>query len=169
MKLRDATPERLTLEDRPWITGIMIGGFTLILVGLGLGFILQGDLTGGLLMAGVGGGLGFLAFWAFVRRTIVFLDRAARVVLIREASLFGQTERRHPLSTVRRATVETSRSSKGGSTHRPALEMSDGSVLPLRTVYISGRGAHDVAAQVNEWLALEGATDGAAGRTGETA
>lgn len=157
MKVTHNTPERLTLDDRPWIVGVLLIGFTLIFLAVGINLLLNAEVFGGLMMGGVGGGLGFLAFWGFVRRTIVFLDRAAGVVLIREASLFGQTETTYPLASVRRARVESSRSGQGSSTHRPALEMGDGSRLPLRKAYISGQGAGRVVAALNDWLDRPGA------------
>jgi len=50
------------------------------------------------------------------------------------------------------AEVQISRSSKGGSTYRPALRLAGGGTRELVSVYTSGGGAGQVAGAINRWL-----------------
>jgi hypothetical protein len=157
MKIIAESPDRLMLEDRPWILGGILVGVILFFVLIAL-LTAQGNLWLGLGM-GLGAAMFGLAFVVFVRRVIVIFDRGARAVVIRSVSLLGQSEQTLALAHLRGAVVETSisRSSGGGrrsgtsKTHRPALQTPDG-LVPLTQIYSGGPGAERAAAAINAWL-----------------
>lgn len=162
MKIRQHDPDRLTLEERPWILGVILIAVILIFllvavfsigdnVWLGLGMVLGAAMFG-------------MAFAVFVVRVIVIFDRSAAAVVIRSAGLFGQKERTLSFADLRGAIVETSISHSSGSssggrrrrrtttmTHRPSLQTAQG-VVPLTEVYSGGTGAERAVAAINDWL-----------------
>lgn len=160
MKILQHDPDRLTLEERPWILGVILIVVILIFllfavatigdnVWLGLGMVLGAAMFG-------------MAFAVFVVRVIVIFDRSAAAVVIRSAGLFGQKEKTLPFADLRSAVVETSISHSTGSssggrrrgttmTHRPSLQTAQG-VVPLTEVYSGGKGAERAVAAINEWL-----------------
>ncbi|GGL75516.1 hypothetical protein [Wenxinia marina] len=151
MKVTGDTPERLTLERRPWILGLAIIAFTLLFVGIGAAGAAAGEIAPALAF-GLGGlFIGGVAFAAFVRRTQVIFDRAEGSVTIRTRSVMGYRESVHALDDVAEAVLQISRSSKGSDTRRPALRVADGTV-PLVPVYVSGRGPRRVVTAINDWL-----------------
>lgn len=159
MKIRDVTPERLTIESRPWLLGVVLIVVIVMLAGIAL-FMLSENAWVSL---GLGGAAALIAvmFVIFVRRVLVILDRTAGVVVIRTATLLGQREQSLPLADVRQAGIESFRSTSpsGGrsrtrSTHRPVLETANGPV-PLTLISTSGGGAEQVAMAINRWLAAQ--------------
>lgn len=159
MRILDTSPHRLTLEDRPWLLGIILTIailFPLLLAlatwreSLWLGFAM-------VLMAALFG----VAFGVFVRRVTVIFDRDTATVAIRTKSVLGPSETTHPLAQLSRASVETSisrsTSSNGGRsttsrTHRTVLHIGE-EIVPLTLVYSGGDGAERMATAINDWLA----------------
>ena len=149
------TADRLTLEARPWLLGVILTAAILVMLLIGLANL--ADEPGLGLGMFLGAGLFGLCFTVFVRRVIVIFDRTAGAVVIRTASVLGQTEKTLPLSDIRGAEVETSisTSSSGGRshTHRPVLRLTGQTEpFPLTQVYSSGAGAEFVVQAVNRWL-----------------
>ena len=163
MRIAEETPDRLTLEEKPWVIGGVLAFLIVVLLliallnlgsnnWLALGMTLAAALLGG-------------AFVAFVRRVIVIFDRTAGAVVIRTASVMGQTEATYPLSDIRGASVQTSvsRTSNKGTgrntvskTHRPVLHLPGGDI-PLTEVYSGGDSADRMAEAVIRWLGLPAA------------
>lgn len=160
MKVRSNTPDRLVLERAPWLLGLMLIAFVLIFVGVGLAMTLSGELMG-LFILLFGGGIGAAAFLAFVRKTQVIFDTTAASVTHRVQTMFGFTETVIPLAAVDEASIQTSRGDQTDM-HRPVLMMAEAHperVVPLVTVYVSGRSAFKTRDVVNAWLADLGDTD----------
>lgn len=158
MRIAETTPDRLTLESRPWVLGSALVVAMLVFLGLGLATFATEPWLG--LGMGLGAALTAVLFVVFVRRVIVIFDRRAGGVVIRTASLLGQTERTLRLADVTGAGVETSisRSTSSSSfrdtvshTHRPVLQTTTGDV-PLTIIYSSGNGAAQMAEAINLWL-----------------
>lgn len=159
MRIRQDTPDRLVLEDRPWLLGSILAAVTL---GLGaLALTLGADSLWRGFGLGLGAALFGAGFVAFVRRVIVIFDRGAGAVVIRSVGLLGQTEATHPLTAityarvqtaVNRSTSQTGKLASTSETHRVVLDL-HGSTLPLTQVYSGGPGAAACAAAVNRWLA----------------
>jgi hypothetical protein len=156
MRIAEDLPERLTLEARPWALGSVLVAAILLFCALSL-FTVGQNLWLGLGMA-LGAALFGLAFVVFVRRIIVIFDRPAQAVVIRTASLLGQTEVTHPLPAIRAAGIETqisANSSTGGrsQTHRTVLQFHGGArPEPLTQIYSGGQGAQRMADAINRWL-----------------
>jgi hypothetical protein len=160
MRIAEETPDRLTLESRPWVLGAVL--IAVILLMLWIAWATFGDepwLGIGMVL---GAGLFGVAFVAFVRRVIVIFDRKAGAVVIRTASLMGQSERTLPLDDIEKAAVDTrisrNRSSSSGSdtisrTHATVLETPTGQVH-LTQVYSGGDGAERIATAINRWLGV---------------
>lgn len=163
MRILESSPRRLILEDRPWALGIIL---TLaILLPLLLALATWRESPWLAFAMGLVASLFGIAFVAFVRRVIVIFDRDAGAVVIRTASLTGQTESTHALPGISHAGVETSinrsTSSSGSSsgvstsrTHRTVLNVA-GKVVPLTEVHSAGDGAERMAAAINTWLAKD--------------
>lgn len=159
MRIVATTPDRLTIESRPWVLGIALILAILIFLGVAL-FTVATEPWLALGMA-LGGALIGVMFVVFVRRVLVILDRPSGTVVIRTATLPGQTERSLRLADITGAGVETMVSRSIGSshsdlsvshTHRPVLRTATGDV-PLTLVYSSGDGAARMAEAINRWLA----------------
>jgi hypothetical protein len=159
MWIKANTPDRLVLEDRPWLLGSILA-FVIVFMAF-LALVLGADALWRGVVFGLGAALFGGAFVAFVRRVIVILDRGAGAVVIRSVGLLGQTETTLPLADIAAAAVETvvnrSTSTNGrlpsvSETHRVVLQVK-GQPVPLTRVYSAGPGAANCAAAINHWLA----------------
>jgi hypothetical protein len=156
MVIREETPDRLVIDDRPVLIAVLLGLGLLVVAGVTMALMSAGQ-WGGAAMLGLGTVLVGAAIALFVRRTMLFLDRPSGTVLIRSTTVFGTNEQRHALSALRGAQVQTSRSGKGGPAHRPALLLSGGQAVPITPIYTSGRGAGRAVEAIERWLATGGA------------
>ncbi len=160
MKVTRNTPNQLILSNAPWLIGIMLVVFILCFVGAGLFMATEGGegIFFGIFFALVGGGLGFGAFCVFVRRVQVILDRRTNSIVIRRQSIFGYDTVEHDLSNLSHAEVETTTSSRKGTSskmHRPVLILEKGMSAgrhPIVEAYVSGGGAQRMVDAVNGWL-----------------
>ncbi|WP_425085605.1 hypothetical protein [Ruegeria profundi] len=160
MKVSRNNPDQLILSNTPWLIGIMLVVFILCFVGAGLFMATEGGegILFGIFFALVGGGLGFGAFCVFVRRVQVILDRRSNSILIRRQSIFGYDTVEHDLSNLSHAEVETTTSSRKGTSskmHRPVLILEKGMSAgrhPIVEAYVSGCGAQRMVDAVNAWL-----------------
>lgn len=155
MKITSDTPDLLIVDDRPLFIGIMLTGFILVFVGVGVSIALTGELLG-LLFAFLGGGLGLGAFAVFVRRVQVIFHRPDGYVELRRRNLFGGSRVRHDLREISRAEIEESHSSDNGTTYRVVLVIDAGQSVgrhPVTLAYSNGSGHHRAADAINRWLA----------------
>lgn len=152
MRVRTETPDLLVLDDRPLMIALLLLVFALLDLGVVMALASQGDWAG-VGMLGLGLPMMAVAWYFFVRRTIVFLDRSTGLVTRRVAMLVGQTEERLPLSDVVGAETQSPTMSKGRSTYKPVLILRNGGRHPLLSVSTSGRGPSRAVAAINRWLA----------------
>jgi hypothetical protein len=158
MRIAETTPDRLTLEARPWVLGAILIAVILFMLLLAWGTLAEAPWLA--LGMALGAGLFGLAFVVFVRRVLVIFDRPAGAVVIRTATVLGTSETTLPLATIRSAGVETSVSTTSSSgrrsqTHRPVLRLHGGArPHPLTEVYSGGQGAAMVAQAINRWLGV---------------
>jgi hypothetical protein len=150
MKIKENTPDRLVIEDRPILLAVLLSLFILIVAAGAVALAMDGRWAKAGLVAVFLPIVGAVLV-IFVRRIILFLDRSADVALLRAVTLRGQTETRWPLDSVTGAVVQTS-SDGDGPAHRPALTLADGTTAPLTPVYTSGGGAARATTAINGWL-----------------
>ncbi|WP_135448328.1 MULTISPECIES: hypothetical protein [Tabrizicola] len=164
MRIAEITPDRLTLDSRPWALGLILILAILFFLGVAL-FTLRDEpwLAFGMTL---GAALMGVMFVIFVRRVLVIFDRPTGVVVIRTATLLGRAHRSLRLADIMAAGVETTLShsstdASSGSTatytHRPILKTTTGDV-PLTQIHSSGDGAARTAEAINRWLAGAGGT-----------
>lgn len=158
MRILETTPQRLVVEDRPMVLGVILAVVIVFLAFLAL-VTASENLWIALalaVMAALFGG----AFVLFVRKVTAIFDRDAKVVIIASKTMLGNTETSRPLSDLAGASVETSisrsTSSSGGRattsrTHRTVLHFGDETV-PLTLVFSGGDGAERAAKAINTWL-----------------
>ncbi len=159
MRIVTNSPDRLMLEEKPWLLGVIIAAAILIFVMMAL-LMLGDSIWMGLAMF-LGAGLFGAAFVVFVRRVVVIFDRSAGAVVIRSVGVLGQSEQTLALADIAGVEVETtiSTSTQSGrrsssKTHRATLLTRQGKV-PLTEVYSGGNGAADAAQAVKGWLGLQ--------------
>jgi hypothetical protein len=159
MKVTRNTPDQLIIADTPWLISIALTCFILIFVAAGL-LAASEEPWFGFPFATIGAGIGAVAFWAFVRRVQVIIDRPANTLTIRRQSILGYQSVTHALSDLSRAVVETSVSNNRSSGSRTPMNratlifdtgMSAGA-HPITEVYTSGQGASRAARAINTWL-----------------
>lgn len=153
MKVITNTPDLLVVEDRPVLIALLLIGFILVFLAVGLGLLLAGEWLG-LVFALGGGGAGFLAFWGFVRRVQVVFHRPGAYVEFRRRNIFRGARVRHALGEINRAEVEENRSSDG-ATYRVVLVVPEGQSAgrhPVTLAYSSGRSHARAAEAINTWL-----------------
>jgi len=154
MKVTRNTPQQLIIANSPWLIGLLLTGFILIFVAVGL-FLLSEGVWAGLVFAVFGGGIGFGAFAAFVRRVQLILDRPSDTITLRARSLFGYSEVQHKLSSLSRADLESTTSSKGTTLYRPTLILDQGmsaGAHPIIQAFTNTSGPGRVVDAINNWL-----------------
>lgn len=150
MKITTHTPDLLIVEDRPWLIGLAMTGFTLFIVVAGVATWADGNPVKGvfiLLLAALAGGGGF---WAFVRRSQAVFHRPEGWVELRSRTVTGPSRVRHKLSEIDAALVEDYSDS-----HRVVLRIPSGESEgrhPITPVYTSGSHHEAIAATINDWL-----------------
>jgi len=161
MQVTHETPDRLVLEQRPWVLGAVL--IVCIVILLALAMVLWSATAWLTLGFGLAALLLAVCFVVFVQRVIVIFDRPTGALVIRTHSLTGEDEKTLALADVARAEVETSRStstSNDGSrsvsvTHRTVLVTGSGP-LPLTSSSSSGSSAEINATAINRWLSQPG-------------
>lgn len=154
MKVTENTPNRLILDDVPWIRGILIILVTLYVVAMGFREWNDGRALGPWI---VGGGVigGLLFFSIFVERYQIIFQRAEGVILKRKRSVFGFRETRHDLNAVSHAEVEEEKGTDDGVMYYAALIIPAGPDAPrlrLADYGTSGFGPPALVDQINDWL-----------------
>lgn len=154
MRVKLNTPDRLIAGEVPWMMGILLFGFTMTFVSIGIALVFAGEWTG-LIFGVVGGGMGFLAICVFVERLQLILDRPSGVALLRRRTILKHSETRLALAEVEKAIVETtrSRSNKRRILNRPTLVLTTGT-RPITEVYSNARRTPELVRDINTWLGV---------------
>ncbi|MEJ8561431.1 hypothetical protein QTO30_09540 [Yoonia sp. GPGPB17] len=156
MKIVRNTPEQLVLRSVPWFIAITLSAAFLAVIAFGLNALFEGNMTDtfwGLIAIPL-----FLALFlaVFVRRDDLLLDRSRNLLELRHSTFRGRTRIQHKLEHLERAMVQSSRTSKGGTTYRIALVLNggmDAGTHPVTPVYTGGNGAKRGVKTINDWLA----------------
>ncbi|EBA12349.1 hypothetical protein RCCS2_13669 [Roseobacter sp. CCS2] len=94
----------------------------------------------------------------FVRRDDLILDRSRNLLELQHSTFRGRTKVQHKLEHLQRAKLQSSRTSKGGTTYRIALVLDggmDAGTHPVTPVYASGNSAKHGVETINAWLAQD--------------
>lgn len=158
MKIVRNTPEQLILRSVHWVIAIMLSVMLLAVIAFGLNSLFEGNLTDtfwGLLAIPL-----FIPIFlvTFVRRDDLILDRSRNLLELRHSTFRGRTRVQHQLEHLHRAKLQSSRSSKGGTTYRIALVLDggmDAGTHPVTPIYVSGNGAKRGVQAINSWLAQD--------------
>jgi hypothetical protein len=155
MKVLQDTPDRLILDETPWLIALLLAGFVLVFVGTGL-FIMSESLLFGLAFGGFGGIVGCVIMAVMVERLQIIFDRPAGTVTIRRKSLLRRySQVSHVLDNLSHAELETTVSSKGDTLARAVLILSRGMSAgrhPLSATYSNLSGPPQMVAAINTWL-----------------
>lgn len=154
MKVLHDTPDRLILDETPWLIALLLAGFVLVFVGAGL-FIMSENLLFGLAFGGFGGIVGCVVMAVMVERLQIIFDRTAGTVTIRRKSMRRYTQVSHALDNLSHAELETTVSSKGDTLARAVLILSRGMSAgrhPLNATYSNLSGPPQMVAAINTWL-----------------
>lgn len=159
-------PGTLVLESRPLGMALAIVMVVFWLAVVGLFILTAGKGLGDMLLIAGPALIGGVMFWAFFRRSQVWLDAATGQVAVRERSVTGYAETLVPLDDLKEAIVQSGSGSDDGPTGRAALRCGGRTnrIIPLTLYYTSGEGPGRAARTINDWLAAHRA--GAPGGTG---
>ena len=150
MKVTETTPERLVIEDRPWLLWVMLYGMG----GGALFAALTGQADGWgvtLLVAALGLGAIWVA-WHFLPFQRFTFDRPSATFTHEIRRLTGRQSWSRPLSEIRRATDEGSWSD-GNRLERVTLLTKDGP-YPMEAGF-TGTPRAPVIRAINDWLGPE--------------
>lgn len=156
MKVKCENRDSLIIEERPWFAGIAISLMFLFFTGIALASVIEGAWGG--LISLVGSALAALAFYAFVRRTMVIFEPMLGTFKIRQKWVNGYKEEVYSLEKLRYADVETRESYKNNKlkkTFRLILVMSpDNDPLKITVTehFSGGSGAQKCADAINSLL-----------------
>lgn len=158
MKIVRNTPDQLILRSVPWVVAVMLSVMMLAVIAFGLNALFEGNMTDtfwGLFAIPL-----FMSIFlfAFVRRDDLILDRSRNLLELRHSTFRGRTKIQHKLEHLGRAKLQSSRTSKGGTTYRIALELDggmDAGTHPVTPVYAGGNGAKRGVDAINAWLAQD--------------
>ena len=160
MRIRQNTPDRLIIEDRPWLLGAVLIVFILAFVAAAFAAASEGKAVAALAFLAIALGAG-LVFAFFVERVWLILDRPAGTIELRRRNLRRFRSDSHALRDLEYALVQTSHDSDG-DTHRLALKLR-GRMQPIAmtTYYSGGRDRPaSMADAIDSWIAAPGPAPG---------
>ena len=163
MKVTRNTNDLLVLDHIPWVMSIGLALLVLLFVGIGLIPLGQSSEPMSWLFSGmfifVGGGLWLMALGLFAKRLQFIFDRSADRITLRRRSIFGHDERRHKLSRLIEARIETSLGENGNAMYRPILVLRSTrsgeaveTPVEMHSYFTNGSGPERICETVNQWL-----------------
>jgi len=152
MRITENTPDRLILDDIPWIRGLLIIAATLYVLSMGFREMNAGRQFGAFIIAGALI-VGPLFFALFVERYQILFLRAEDRITKRKRSVLGYKETSHRLSDVLKASVVTSKRTDGPDMDHKILKVSDGTSIRLVDYNTTSAAPSIVAKAINDWLA----------------
>ena len=156
MKVKKNTDHTLIVEEVPWLFAIFFLMFILVFSGVGIALLLDGELAG-LAFLGFGAIIAPFMLYLFVRRVQVVFYRPEGWVEIRRANLIRRSSTRYDIAEIRRANVQSTRSSKGNTLRRITLVVEKGGVegeKPLTLDYSNVGRSPAIAEAINAWLGV---------------
>jgi len=155
MKITDHSEELLVVDDKPWTSGLMFGGFGLLFGVIGVSMLIQ-LLMGGLIILLISAAI-FAAFYFLVERSQTVFSRSEGTVEFRKRSLHRYSLKSYPLSEIQSVFLRekgVSTSSGGGTTtfQINLVRNNDQDMLPLTNSFSTGKQYHGIAETITEWI-----------------
>lgn len=146
--MREPSPSQLTLQVRPyfiWFLGLFFAG-----MGLAFMFLESGAIVLGMIFFAVGS-----LIVAFTYQVTITLDKPARILTLHNRSLIHSSFKEVYLDEISSIELESSRSSRGGTTYRLIFLLKDNSAIPLVGYFSSGySGKEAMASRLREFIGL---------------
>lgn len=153
MKVVENTPDLLIVEDTPWLTASLFAFFTILMSGIALFALPDGDLGVALFAVAVAAGL-FLLLNLVIERTRVFFDGRRNRVSVRRQSAKDTRTMTYGLDHLAGSEVEAL-TIRGVKVHRVVLQFNGGpeaEPVPISKTY-SNSSQHDIVSEIiNAWL-----------------
>ncbi len=159
MKVVHDTYDVLIIEDRPWVFGIFMILFTLLLAWTSMETYADGRHIPGLAF-GLSAVVLILVFPLFIRRSMLTLDRVRQRVTLTKRSTRSQTSKTFSLTDFHGAEVLRSKNNDGDEFFYVELFIG-GDYIPFTDTASSGDGAAEMAETINAWLQLDSPTPAA--------
>lgn len=155
MKIIQHTDDTLIIEEKPWLAAVVMGGFALLFLVLGI-LMLVDLLAGGFILLAISGAI-FLAVYRLVEHFQLIFSRPDQTVEFHNKSLYQDKWKKYPLSEINGSyVVEKHSTSTNGTTtkmSRITLTRTNGSEqLPVTNSYTSGEQYQQISEVINAWL-----------------
>ncbi|MFK7744401.1 MAG: hypothetical protein AB8B47_05065 [Roseobacter sp.] len=156
MKMVRQSPDQLVLLHRPRLLSVALGACVLMVLGILLWHITQGNWV----KAGAAFALSLAllapTLWFATERIDVCFDTETNRVSLKTRRFTGEQEETYKLSALKSAIVETYKGpAETAGSHRVALVIETAATddqIPLTKGYAGGRNAAALANRINTWL-----------------
>ena len=159
MNVTQSTPEFLTLDEKPWLVGLLIFGMGLLFGAIGVAVLMDGE-PGGVGILVVSASILFAGYWVVERTQIVF-NRPESYVEFRKISLRRTKVTRYELNDVDSTAVEERKQLSGNSKLKVSRinlvlnEVGGQRYIPFTSSLSTGDEASWLSPKINVWLASE--------------
>ena len=155
MKIIKHTDDTLMIEEKPWLAAVVMGGFAMLFLVIGIWMLIEWN-SGGLIMLAISGAI-FFAVYRLVAYFQIVFSRSDNTVEIRNKSLHRDSRKSFPLSEFNGSYVQekhsTSTNGTATKTSRISLTRTNGGEqLPLTNAYTSGDQYQHISQTINTWL-----------------
>lgn len=156
MKIIQHTEDSLIIEEKPWLAAVVMGGFALLFLVLGI-LMLVDLLAGGFVLLAISGAI-FFAAYRLVEHFELIFSRPDQTVEFHNKSLYQDKREKYPLSEINGSYVaeKHSTSSNGTTTKMSRINLTrtnGGEQLPVTNSYTSGEQYQQISEVINAWLA----------------
>lgn len=159
MKISTNTNEMLIVDDKPYVTGLIVAAIGLAFATYG-GYMIQHFQKDGWFFVAISAAV-FYGFYRLIERTQIIFDRAENTVEFRRRSLRRYKRDSYSLDRIEKALVDqkthTSSSSSAGAVKSKIflLPIDDEEPIPFTSSYSTGSKYTKIAAIVNDWLGVK--------------
>jgi len=155
MKIIQHTDDILIIEEKPWASAVVMGGFALLFAVLGI-LMLIDLLSGGLILLAISGAISF-AVYRLVEHFQLIFNRSDKTVEFRNKSLYQDKRKKYPLSEINGSYVNEKFSTSTNGTTKKLSRISltrtnGGEQLPVTNSYSSGEQYQQISQTINTWL-----------------
>lgn len=155
MKIIQQTDDTLIIEERPWFSAVVMGGFALIFAVIGI-LMLKDGLAGGLILLAISGAI-FFAVYRLVEHFQLIFSRPGKTVEFRNKSLYQDKRQKYPLSEINGSYVQEKHStSTNGTTKKMSrinlTRTNGGEQLPMTNSFTTGEEYQQISETINAWL-----------------